>query len=107
MCEMSKIFQMSGVVEGGREYREGLLNASPFIDGDPRRPATTTMGRKGGQQVTPEHKRLASVYKIRFSLGAKIWEVWLESIVFSLKPQIGKNRGIKRGRIGKPQRGLE
>ena len=65
---------MSGVVEGGREYREGLLNASPFIDGDPRRPATTTMGRKGGQQVTPEHKHLASVYKIRFSLGAQILE---------------------------------
>ena len=57
---------MSGVVEG-REFREGLLNASPFIggwcfehllktlfpfaDGDPRRPATATMGRKGGQQV--------------------------------------------------------
>ena len=90
MCEMSKIFQMSGVVEGGREYREGLLNASPFIDGDPRRPATTTMGRKGGQQVTPEHKHLASVYKICFSLGAQILEGWLESIVFLLKPQIGK-----------------
>jgi len=45
---------MSGVLEGGREYREGLLNASPFIDGDPRRPATTTMGRKGGQQYTEE-----------------------------------------------------
>jgi len=44
---------MSGVVEG-REFREGLLNASPFIDGDPRRPATATMGRKGGQQYTEE-----------------------------------------------------
>ena len=63
---MCNTLQMSGVVEG-REFREGLINASPFIggwcfepllktifplaDGDPRRPATATMGRKGGQQV--------------------------------------------------------
>ena len=105
MCETSKTFQMSGVVEGGREYREGLLNASPFIDGDPRRPATTTMGRKGGQQVTPEYKHSDPLTKYIFNSAQR--EVWMESIVFSLKPQIGKNRGIKRGRIGKPQRGLE
>ena len=58
-------------MEGGREYREGLLNASPFIDGDPRRPATTTMGRKGGQQVTPEYKHPRTVYKIHFSIVLK------------------------------------
>ena len=71
MCEMSKIFQMSGVVEGGREYREGLLNASPFIDGDPRRPATTTMGRKGGQQVTPEYKHLEPFTKYIYQWCSK------------------------------------
>ena len=51
---------MSGVVEG-RELREGMLNASPFIDGDPRRPATATMGRKGGQQVISQND-FACVY---------------------------------------------
>ena len=71
MCESSKTFQMSGVVEGGREYREGLLNASPFIDGDPRRPATTTMGRKGGQQVTPEYKHSEPFTKYIFQRCSK------------------------------------
>ena len=98
MCETSKTFQMSGVVEGGREYREGLLNASPFIDGDPRRPATSTMGRKGGQQVTPEYKHLEP---FTFFNGAQR-EVWMESIAFSLKPQVGKNTGrnIKQAKRG-------
>ena len=73
MCETSKTFQMSGVLEGGREYREGLLNASPFIDGDPRRPATTTMGRKGGQQVTSDFISKVSFQLIFLNFRVKVY----------------------------------
>ena len=80
--------QMSGVVEG-REFREGLLNASPFIggwcfehllktlfpfaDGDPRRPATATMGRKGGQQVLLGYN-LEKFQETCFASGLSFWQ---------------------------------